>query len=200
MGSDYLVCWETLEGNKQWYFCNHKDRDRLFLSLLEDNNVLQHSIFVIPTSSIMGAIWLNSSSHKNSRVDFFDFEKDYGETFEPIVNSIELNNLAIQLEENRKIESKFGYIAPNGTYYHCDFQGHSALADRICFGFVDTNNSENYLETHGWLKIYSSNGKPNSNYGVYVGGKYTITKEQFSTLEKMELLDADNISEMLVKD
>lgn len=197
MSMNYLFCWKE-NRTKKWEMVNHQDLDAYILNLLQNQKVDPHTIFIVPTSSIMGGIWLCPSTHKNSRVDFFHFHKDFGESY--VAPKINENNAIIVKEQQFKNgeDSKHGWISPNGKYFHCCYQGHSALADKICFGMVETNNAEHYLEEHGWCKIYSS---PYGNhYCVYVGGKHTITKEQMDTLIKMELTNAKGLNEMLCKE
>lgn len=67
-------------------------------------------------------------------------------------------------------KTKYGWISPEGKYFHCGYQGHIALANRICFDMADTNNAERYLEEKGWCKIY----KPllEDQYSVKVGSSH----------------------------
>lgn len=99
--------------------------------------------------------------------------------------------------EKERVETKYGWISPSGKYFHCEYQGHVDLADKICFGLVDTVNAERYLEEHGWCKIY----KPlfSDEYDVYVGGNYVLTDAQIKTLIKMKLDKVKSISYMLCK-
>lgn len=102
------------------------------------------------------------------------------------------------MNEKNGDDTKYGFISPEGKYFHCCYQGHINLADRICFGLTDTDNAERFLEEQGWLKIY----KPLSDrqYSVYISNDRTITDAQMKTLIDMELDNAEGISQMLVKD
>lgn len=62
---------------------------------------------------------------------------------------------------------------------------------------VETTNAEQYLNDHGWCKIYKSLFE--EKYSVYVGGNYTITAEQMKTLKELGLENAKHLSEMLCK-
>ena len=88
------------------------------------------------------------------------------------------------LHERNDDGTKYGWISPDGKYFHCGYQGHVALAENICFGMIDTNNAERYLEEHGWCKVY----KPlwENKYKVYTGEKHVITDAQMKTLLKSE--------------
>lgn len=192
-----LICYEEKTVRK-WDMIKDIDRNAFLLELMQRSDINLHSIFIIPTELLNG-IWLWHKTHKSSRVDFWNFYEDYGMVYkEPVINETTKKIMDKRdAEQKEKISSKYGFISPDGRYFHCDYQGHSNLADKICFGMVDTNNAERYLEEHGWCKIYKSlfNGK----YDVYVGGNYVLTDEQMKTLIKMDLDKAESVSKMLCK-
>lgn len=68
-----------------------------------------------------------------------------------------------------KNDSKYGWLAPDGTFYGCDSQEHNELA--VLYFKKD---DEEELEEEGYLKIFDSNGKPRT----YVFSFTKITKEQ----------------------
>lgn len=100
--------------------------------------------------------------------------------------------------ERRGEETKYGFVSPDRRYFHCDYQGHGALADNICFGMVDTNNSELYLQNHGWCKIYKPLG--NRKYNIFLGEKSRMTDAQAKTLTKMGLDTVEDFSTMLLRE
>lgn len=194
--SNYLICWE--ENNiKQWDMVKEDDHQSFLMNLLLNEKVNQSSIFVIPTTGISG-IWLDSSSHKSNRVDFWNFFEDYGLTYTKPVPKKEAEAPLREIQERHSDNTKYGFVSPEGKYFHCGYQGHAALADRICFGMVETNNAEHYLETHGWCKIY----KPLSynTYSVYMDGKSTLTEAQLKTLFELGLENAKDLKDMIQKD
>ncbi len=193
-----LICWKESR-TKKWDMIKDQDRDTFLLNLLTNPKVDKHTIFIIPVNSIFSAIWLWTETHKSGRVDFYHFHEDFGVEYKKPVPASDMNKRIVDDIENRQGKNtKYGWISPDGRYFHCNYQGHSTLAHNICYGMIDTDNSELYLEEHGWCKIY----KPLSNnqYSVYVGGKHTITDAQMKTLIKMGLENAHGISAMLVKD
>lgn len=196
MANNYLTCWEE-NGVKRWEMTKEEDNNTLLLNLLTNEKVDNHTIFIIPTNFISG-IWLTPDTHKSQRVDFWNFYKDYGTSYIKPTTTEENQKITKEINEKRGDNTKYGWISPDGKYFHCGYQGHIALADRICFGMIDTDNSERYLEEHGWCKIYKS--LFDENYSVYVGGNYTITDAQMKTLIQLELDDAENLSRMLCKD
>ncbi len=194
---NHLICWEEDEV-KKWEMIKKKDVNAFLLNLMSNSDVDDHTIFVIPVNGILAGIWLTPDTHNGNRVDFYNFHKDYGTIYEPPkVN--ESNQKIIDRHEDKYGEdTKYGWISPEGKYFHCDYQGHINLADRICFGMIDTNNSERYLEEHGWCKILKPLG--HKRYTVYVGGKHTITDAQMRTLIDLGLDNSYGLSAMLCKE
>lgn len=198
MGSrNQLICWE--ENNiKRWDMLKEDDSNLFLMNLLQDSKVNKHSIFVIPCSGFVTGIWLWKYTHKSSRIDFWNFFEEYGEEYKAPVIKDENKSTLHELDERNNPDTKYGWISPEGKYFHCGYQGHIALADRICFGIIDTDNAEHYLEEHGWCKIYKSLFE--EKYHVYVGSRYVITDAQMKTLIELGLDDADDLSKMLCKD
>jgi hypothetical protein len=196
-----LVCYKEKRTQK-WIMTTDENNDEILYSLLLNENIDKHSIFIVPVTGLMfGGVWLCSDTHKGSRFSFWDFFEEY-ETKQPVIKvTKDAIKLADETKKERELKatSKYGFISPDGKYYHCDFQGHVNLASNICFGQFETNNPERYLEEHGWCKIYNQPTSKN-RYAVYVGGNYTLTDRQFNKLKELGLEKADNIREMLVKE
>lgn len=195
--ANQLVCWEE-NTIKKWEMIKEKDNNNFLLNLLQNHDVNKHSIFIIPCSGLISGIWLWKYTHKSSRVDFWNFFEEYGTEYIPPVMKEENKDTLKELYEKNSDNTKYGWISPDGKYYHCGYQGHVALADKICFGMVETDNAELYLEEHGWCKVYKSLFE--DNYKVYVGGKYTISDAQMKTLIRLGLDNADDLSKMLCKE
>lgn len=189
-----LICWKELNNTCKWEMLKQKDVNAFLLNLLYDENVNNHTIFIIPVNAIFSGIWLMPDTHKSNRVNFNKFFEDIGTVYAPPKVKGEHKPIIEKVNE----VTKYGWISPDGRYFHCDYQGHSDLAYRICFGMVDTDNSERYLEDHGWCKIYKS--LFSEKYSVYVGGRFVITKEQMDRLLELGIEDMDNLSDMLCKD
>lgn len=195
MAVNTLICYIE-DGVQKWNMANSKNRDDILLQLLTNKNIDNSTIFAIPTSSIMGGIWIDKSLHKSQRVDFHNFFEDLG--YEENIGPLNEAQKEILSEHEDKFgdDTKYGWISPEGKYFHCNYQGHSSLADKICFGMVETSNPERYLEEHGWCKIYKNILK--NKYSVYIGGTYCLSDEQMETLKKLGLEDADGISAALL--
>lgn len=196
---NYLVCWQEDDRLQKWDVLKEKDHKAFIVSLIRNKNVKNNSVFVIPASAILGAIWLIPEEHKSNRVDFYNFHEDYGIPYQPPKTSEVVKKIVSDHEDKYGDNTKYGWISPQGKYYHCNYQGHSNLADRICFGMEeDIINSDLYLEEHGWCKVFKSPGV--KKYCVYVGGNHVITDAQMRTLIKNGLDKAEGITEMLCKE
>ncbi|MGF7011970.1 hypothetical protein M2146_002524 [Lachnospiraceae bacterium PF1-22] len=191
MATNDLVCWEE-NSIKRWEMVKKSDSEVFLLNLLQDSCVDKHTIFIIPTSGLSG-IWLWAQTHKSNRVNFFNFFEDFGAKYEK--PKIKKDTEKVLKEVHKKRNTKYGWISPEGKYFPCDYGGHSSLAYDICFGMVETNNSERYLEENGWCKIF----KPlfSEGYDVYVDKDHSITDQQLETLISMGLDKKKSVSEML---
>lgn len=194
---NYLICWEE-KNIKKWDMIKEQDSDTFLMNLLQNPKADKHTIFIIPCSGFVSGIWLWKDTHKSSRVDFWDFHKEYGTKYKPPVVKEENKEVLNELHERKSNHTKYGWISPEGKYFHCGYQGHSSLAGKICFGMIETDNAERYLEEHGWCKIYKS--LLEDDYHVYVGGSYVITDAQMKKLIELNLDNAKDISEMLCKE
>lgn len=195
-----MICYEQ-NSEKRYDVVEDKDRNVFLTNLFRTPGVNMRTVFIIPTNAIMGAIWLFTQGHKSHRVDFFNFFEDYGQCYvKPELLKEEDKTIVNDVYEKTSPDTKYGFISPEGRYYHCNYQGHNTLAYDICFGMVDTRNPEQYLEEHGWCKIFKPISNGRHRYSVYVGGKHTITDAQMKTLIKMGLKNAHGISSMLVKE
>ena len=196
VSNNQLVCWEE-DQIRKWEMIMAKDNNSFLLNLLQNPNVDRHTIFIIPCNGLVAGIWLWKETHKNSRVDFWNFFEEYGIRYQPPEKE-ENKEILHELHEKNSDDTKYGWISPEGRYFHCGYQGHVALADNICFGMVDTDNAEYYLEAHGWCKIYKSLFA--DKYSVYIGEKYVINDAQMQALIKLGLENAEDLSKMLCKD
>lgn len=120
-------------------------------------------------------------------------EEIYGK--EPVGES---RHTPVNVPLTKKSETKFGWIAPDGRFFGCDYGGHSSLASKIVGEIQYVRDPERRLEDLGWLKIFSGSGK-GRRYSVGMGHGKSITDEQIKALERMGLSDAHGVSEYLRK-
>lgn len=189
-----LVCYEE-SGIQKWAMISKSDQIKFYMQLLKNPSVKKHSIFVIPKSSILSGLWLWKKTHKSQHVDFSNFFEDYDCSYQSPQADEKVLQFEAKYHERYGDHTKYGWIAPDGRYFHCEYQGHISLAERICFGLADTENPERYLEEHRWCKIY----KPlfSNEYTVYLQDPFKITKEQFHTLDQMNLSHTSSVMEIL---
>lgn len=192
---NHLICWEE-NGKKKWEIVRKKDSNDFLLELIQNPNVTQRTIFIIPLIMAEG-IWLFPKFHKSNRVDFYHFFEDYGTPYTRPEVSEQTAQIVNEIEEKRGPKTKYGFVSPDGRYFHCDYQGHGALADNICFGIVDTNSSERYLQDHGWCKIYKPLGV--RQYNIFLGENCRMTDAQAKTLTKMGLDTVEDFSNMMLR-
>lgn len=62
---------------------------------------------------------------------------------------------------------------------------------------VDTNNSEQYLQDHGWCKIYKPLGA--RQYNIFLGENCRMTDAQAKTLIKIGLDTVEDFSNMMLR-
>lgn len=191
---NYLICWEE-NGVKKWDMLKEKDSNDFLMNLMQTSDVKKRSIFIVPCIGFVSGIWLFPETHKGNRVDFWNFFEDYDMTYQPPEIKPENRTILHEVHERRNTDTKYGFISPEGRYFHCGYQGHSALADNICFGMVETRNAELYLQEHGWCKIYKPLG--HREYSVYIDEKCRLTDAQVNRLIEMELDTAQDFKEMM---
>lgn len=196
-----LYCYK--ENDIQKWIMSDRDNDKeIIMNILMNEDVDKSSIFSIPADGLMfGVIWVWQKAHPNASRSIWNFFEEYNNPQMEIPHFEEASKLANKMneEEKEKRNSKYGFISPDGRYFHCDYQGHISLAHDICFGQFETDNPEKYLEEHGWCKIYNPVDRDN-RYAVYVGGNYVLTDAQMKKLMELGLDNAKNISEMLLKE
>ena len=89
-------------------------------------------------------------------------------------------------EEKREPETKYGYISPDGRYFHCEYFGHSALEREIVGKLEKIDNPQEYLYEKGWLCIYHDPfGK--GTYAIAMGYKKHMTDAQLKMLERLQI-------------
>ena len=191
---NHLICWKE-KSEQKWDMVKKKDINSFLLNLLQNPDIDDNSVFIIPANAILSGIWLIPETHSSKRVDFYNFQKEFGVEYQPPkVN--ELNKKILdRYDDKYGKDTKYGWISPDGRYFHCDYQGHIDLADKICFGLTEEPNSERYLEVHGWCKIFKPLCK--KTYSIYIDDKYSITDAQMKTLIALGLDNVDGLSEIL---
>ena len=99
-------------------------------------------------------------------------------------------------ERESRIVTKYGWIAPDGRYFKCDYGGHSNLADKIVGDIQKIYNPERHLEDLGWAKVLSG-GSTRKRYAIGMGLDKKLTDAQLKTLKREGLEDSYGISFLL---
>lgn len=86
-------------------------------------------------------------------------------------------------EQPKQSDALYGYISPDGRYFHCEYVGHSALARKIVGKLYDVNDASRFLEDNGWLVIYHDPFHI-GQYNVGMGLNKVMTDQQLATIEK----------------
>ena len=128
MSKNNLICWEENKENK-WEMVKDGDDTNVFLlNLMRNKLVNQHTVFIVPVSGFVSGIWLQPQTHKSNRVDFWNFHKDFGSEYDkPKADEI-TSEVVKSVHEQYNDDTKYGWISPEGQYYHCCYQGHVDLA------------------------------------------------------------------------
>lgn len=102
-------------------------------------------------------------------------------------------NIAVKPDEP---EMKYGWIAPDGRFFGCDYGGHSSLAGKICGKVQDVSDPERHLEELGWAKVLSGNWH-RTQYTIGMGANKKLTDSQMRTIQDKGLEHAYGVSGLL---
>lgn len=186
--TNYVFLWETAGGKRHWEAVDG-DQCAGFLEKLLLDGVPPASIMVAYTPIFFH--WVFKKYHKGLSDVHFGKVNEEIMGHEPIVES-QHKPVSVKRTE----ELKYGWIAPDGRKFGCDYGGHSALADRIVGGIEYVSNPERHLEDLGWAKVMKSI-QVGKRYAIGMGSGKKLTDEQIKTIEHEGLGEADGISYFL---
>lgn len=86
-----------------------------------------------------------------------------------------------KMEAQKEPESKYGWLSPDGRYYHCSYGGHIDLAYEIVGKIEPVIDPEQKLENLGWAKIYRGLDAENL-YSIGMGKNKKLTDKQLNML------------------
>lgn len=186
----YLFLWETPEGERKWEAVK-KNQTMGFLEKIITAGVHPATVMVEFNPLLMHWVW--QEYHNGcSDVTFRKVNKEiYGTA------PVESKHKPLQVPVNKeKPVFKWGWLAPDGRFFRCDYGGHSHLADKICGEIQYIANPERHLEEMGWAKILSGTctGK---RYAVGMGLEKKLSDAQLKTLQEMGTDDIYGISFLL---
>lgn len=178
----YLFLWETREGERKWETVNEKQITG-FLEKIINIGVHPATVMVAHNPTFFHWAWKKYHSGR-SDVNFRHINEEIYGT-EPLMSNHQPVRVPI---EKPKSVMKFGWLAPDGRFFRCDYGSHSHLADRIVGELQKITNPEQHLEDLGWAKVLAggSFGKP---YAIGMGLEKKLTDSQIQTLESIGIDD-----------
>lgn len=188
--TNLVFLWEDPDGKRRWEAVI-EDQMAGFLEkiLLEGVN---------PATVIMGYSpilfhWVWKKYHGGLSDVYFQKinEEIYGR--EPTQES---KHEPVNVPIYKKLEAKYGWVAPDGRFFGCNYGGHSSLAGRIVGEIQYVYDPERYLEDLGWAKVLSGR-YAGRQYVIGMGEGKKLADAQLKTLEQMGLGNAYGISSLL---
>lgn len=179
MFTNVLVMWGTRDGSRKWEAIN-SSQYKGFLKNLMGAGVNPAS-FMLQYNPVFFH-WAFPSEHNGlSDVNFMRINDTiYGEK----KSAHKLPKVEIQKES----DSKYGWLSPDGRYYHCSYGGRMDLAYEIVGKIEPVSDPEQKLEELGWAKIYRGL-ETKTLYSVGMGKDKKLTDKQLNML-KLNGLDA----------
>lgn len=188
--TSFVFLWEDQNGRRCWEAVEKGQTEGFLKKLLSDG---VHPATIMCAFSPIFFHWVFPTYHRGlSDVHFQNINDDiYGTA--PVEKKHEPVNVPIEKPQPPK---KFGWIAPDGRYFQCDYGGHSHLATKIVGEMESVLNPERHLEDHGWAKIFRP-VETRERYAVGMGMKQKLTNAQVKTLQRMGLDHAYGVSALL---
>lgn len=183
----WLFLWENPDGERKWEAVK-KTETMGFLEKIINDGV--HPATILCEWNPLMFHWLFPEYHKDvSSVTFRKVNEEiYGTA--PIKSS----HKPVDVAPNKPAPVfKWGWLAPDGRFFRCDYGGHSHLADKICGEIQKIVNPERHLEEIGWAKILSG-GATGKRYAIGMGIDKKLTDAQIKTLQSMGTDDIYGIS------
>lgn len=186
----WTFLWEEPSGERKWEAV--KDNQRIgFLEKLITSGV--HPATVICSFNAIFFHWVWPKYHGAlSDVTFKQINENiYG------TEPIESNHKPVVVPATpAPVTTKFGWIAPDGRYFKCDYGEHSHLARKICGEIHKINDPERHLEDMGWAKVLSGT-LYRKRYAIGMGSGKKLTDAQLKTLQREGLDNAYGVSDLL---
>ena len=186
----YIFLWEDPNGNRKWEIVKKNQMIGFLEKLLNDG---VHPATIMCACSPILFHWAWKEYHNGiSDVNFNKLNEEIYGT-EPIESKHKRVDVPIEKE---KPVTKYGWIAPDGRFFGCDYGGHSSLASKIVGNIQYVTNPERHLEEIGWAKVLSGTAN-RSKYTIGMGVDKKLTDDQIKTLQRMKLDNSYGISYFL---
>lgn len=189
--TSYVFLWQQADGTRRWDAIP-EDACQEFLEKILEEDAVPASVMAAYAPILFHWVWPKFHNHL-SDVEFPRIDRDIlGSQTEATGMDAKPRNGASLPEQ-----SKFGWLAPDGRYFHCEYTGHMDEARHIVGELQRIDDPERHLEDLGWAKIYH-NGSYAGTYAVGMGPGHTLTDQQVLALQRLGLDRADGVSGLLL--
>ncbi len=168
------------KGHKRFEVIPESQYVSLLEKLLLEKKVHPGTIFI---SKMTICHWIDPKYHGGCKsINIYDFWDEINNLKSP---DAYYNPPALK-SEPKKLETKYGYISPDGRYFQCDYYGHATLEREIVGKLENIDNPQQYLYEKGWLCIYHDPfGK--GQYAIAMGRRKSMTNEQLHMLDLLKI-------------
>lgn len=182
-----VLLWEGPDGKRHWEAVKEEQYTG-FLEQLLNSGVHPATVMVAYAPILFHWVW--KKFHKGLSGVYFQKinEEIYGT--EPTPDSA---HKPVDVPVEKKPETKFGWIAPDGRFFGCGYGGHTSEASRIVGEIQDIRDPERHLENLGWAKAFKG-VDARERYSVGMGTGKKLTDAQLEELQRMGLDNAHGIS------
>lgn len=168
------------KGRKSFEVVPESQYGDLLRKLLLEKRVHPGAIFI---SKMTLCHWVDAKYHKGEKhVSVYTFWEEINN-----INSPDVYYKEPKLKrEPKPTGDNYGYISPDGRYFHCEYFGHSTLAREIVGKLEKIDNPQDYLYDNGWLCIYHDPYKC-GKYAIAMGYKKHMTDKQLHMLDVLKI-------------
>lgn len=168
------------KGRKNFEVIPESKVESLLKKLFFEKGVHPGAVFI---SKMTICNWISPKFHKGCKsVNIYKFYEQLAEINDPVCEYKEPNLKSIPKKES----PNYGYVSPDGRYFHCDYWGHASLEREIVGEVEKIDNPQQYLYDKGWLCIYHD-PFAKGTYAVQMGYKKSMTNAQVKTLERLKI-------------
>lgn len=168
------------KGKKEFEVIPESKYESLLKHLFFEKGVHPGAVFI---SKMTICNWISPKFHKGCKsVNIYKFYEQLAEINDPVCEYKEPNLKSIPKKES----PNYGYVSPDGRYFHCDYWGHASLEREIVGEVEKIDNPQQYLYNKGWLCIYHDPFNKGT-YAIAMGRKQHMTNEQLHMLDVLKI-------------
>lgn len=185
----FVFLWEQPDGTRQWEAIEDGQVNG-FLKTLIEGGVHPATIMVAYAPILFH--WVAKDFHKITDVNFFKINEEiYGSAQE------ESKHRPVNIpREKEPPKPKFGWLAPDGRFFNCEYGAHSHAAKKIAGELIPVPDPERYLEDNGWARVFSGT-ITGRRYAIGMGAGKKLTDEQLKALQSLGLDNAYGLTDLL---